>query len=157
MPASMTCWALISAGMSDLILLRRHPQERRSSASSACYYVGQRFGATFQMDIITDTTKSSDETASTAKTSSGQSVPASQSKEIYEGVPIPLLKKLYRGITYPIRLLPDFMIIGTQRGGTTSLYRYLKTHPSVGATSNKDLHFFDRRFSKGLSWYQGHF
>ena len=72
-------------------------------------------------------------------------------------MPIPLLSKLYRGVTVPIRLLPDFLIIGTQRGGTTSLYRYLKAHPCIGATSNKDLHFFDRRFHKGLSWYRSHF
>src|SRR5207248_7427804 len=71
--------------------------------------------------------------------------------------PTPLLEKLYRAATVPIRLLPDFLIIGTQRGGTTSLYRYLKAHPCIGATSNKDLHFFDRRFHKGLSWYRSHF
>ena len=88
---------------------------------------------------------------------SDQSLTVSSDKEIYEGVPIPLLKKLYRGMTHPIRLLPDFLIIGTQRGGTTSLYRYLKAHPCVGETSNKDLHFFDRRFHKGLAWYRGHF
>jgi Sulfotransferase domain len=69
----------------------------------------------------------------------------------------PLLEKLYRGITTPARLLPDFLIIGTQRGGTTSLYRHLKSHPCMGAASNKDLHFFDRRFHKGLMWYRGHF
>jgi len=68
-----------------------------------------------------------------------------------------MLQKLSRGVTYPIRMLPDFLIIGAQRGGTTSLYRYLKAHPSIGASSNKDLHFFDRRFRKGVSWYRGHF
>ena len=56
-----------------------------------------------------------------------------------------------------MRLLPDFLIIGTQRGGTTSLDRYLAAHPCVGSAANKDLHFFDRRFDKGLAWYRGHF
>jgi hypothetical protein len=101
--------------------------------------------------------KPSDATSSTNTGLSDQGLKVSSSDEIYEGVPIPLLQKVYRGITSPIRLLPDFLIIGTQRGGTTSLYRYLKTHPCVGATSNKDIHFFDRRFNKGLIWYRGHF
>jgi hypothetical protein len=66
-------------------------------------------------------------------------------------------EKVYRGITSPIRLLPDFLIIGTQRGGTTSLFHYLEEHPSVAAAVNKDLHFFDRKYSRGLGWYRGHF
>jgi hypothetical protein len=86
-----------------------------------------------------------------------QSVPTSAHDEIYKGVPIPLPSKLYRGVTASLRVLPDFLIIGTQRGGTTSLYRYLKAHPYVGAPSNKDVHFFDRRYRKGLTWYRGHF
>src|SRR5439155_12956557 len=49
------------------------------------------------------------------------------------------------------------LIIGTQRGGTTSLDRYLEAHPCIGSAANKDLHFFDRRFLKGLAWYRGHF
>ena len=68
-----------------------------------------------------------------------------------------LFTKVYRGLTAPVRLLPDFLIIGTQRGGTTSLYNYLQTHPCIGTTTTKEIHFFDRRYSKGLAWYRGHF
>src|ERR1700722_14252668 len=49
----------------------------------------------------------------------------------------PLFEKLYRGMTSPLRLLPDFLIIGTQRGGTTSLYNYLQTHPCIEPSSTK--------------------
>jgi hypothetical protein len=69
----------------------------------------------------------------------------------------PLLEKMYRGVTSPIRLLPDFLIIGTQRGGTTSLYRYLQAHPCISPASTKEVHFFDMRFHKGLAWYRAHF
>lgn len=69
----------------------------------------------------------------------------------------PSIEKLYRGVTYPIRLLPSFLIIGTQRGGTTSLYNYLLGRPGVGSASVKELHFFDKKFHKGLSWYRAHF
>ena len=73
--------------------------------------------------------------------------------------PTPLPEKLYRGLTAPIRLLPDFLIIGAQKGGTTSLYNYLQTHPCIRSAERKEVHFFDRRSNlhKGLMWYRGHF
>lgn len=60
--------------------------------------------------------------------------------------------------TIPLRGLPDFLIIGTQRGGTTSLYRYLQQHPAVlPAVLNKGIHYFDTNFDKGTAWYRSHF
>ena len=67
------------------------------------------------------------------------------------------IEKLYRGITSSLRALPDFLIIGTQRGGTTALYHYLKSHPSIVPAAISDTHFFDKKYSKGLRWYQAHF
>lgn len=55
------------------------------------------------------------------------------------------------------RRLPDFVVIGTQRGGTTSLYRYLAGHPDVVAAWRKEVHYFDRYYSKGIDWYRAHF
>jgi hypothetical protein len=55
------------------------------------------------------------------------------------------------------RQAPDFIIIGTQRGGTTSMYRYLCEHPNVGAAFRKEVHFFDDYFDRGLDWYLAHF
>jgi hypothetical protein len=67
------------------------------------------------------------------------------------------VEKLYRGITASLRVLPDFLIIGTQRGGTTALYHYLKTHPWIVPATIVDTHFFDKKYSKGIRWYQAHF
>lgn len=50
-------------------------------------------------------------------------------------------------------MIPDFIIIGVQRGGTTSLYEYLIKHPDVGSTSSKEIHFFDNQYEKGTKWY----
>lgn len=36
-----------------------------------------------------------------------------------------------------------FVIAGTQRGGTTTLYEYLRRHPQIGMPVEKELHFFD--------------
>src|SRR5262249_27856015 len=52
----------------------------------------------------------------------------------------------------------DFVIIGTQRGGTTSLYRYLIDHPDVaGAMLTKEVHYFDTNLRRGPGWYRAFF
>ena len=38
--------------------------------------------------------------------------------------------------------LPNFLIIGAPRSGTTSLYHYLKAHPQVFMSKQKELRFF---------------
>jgi len=56
------------------------------------------------------------------------------------------------------RPLPDFLIIGAQRSGTTSLYRYLLAHPQVlPASPSKGVHYFDKHPEKSLRWYRAHF
>ncbi|MUL39037.1 sulfotransferase [Gloeocapsopsis sp. AAB1 = 1H9] len=38
--------------------------------------------------------------------------------------------------------MPDFLIIGAQKAGTSSLYYYLKQHPQIYMSPIKELHFF---------------
>ena len=52
---------------------------------------------------------------------------------------------------------PDFVIIGTQRGGTTSLYAYLSEHPQIAPAATKELHFLTDRYERGQDWYLGQF
>ena len=52
---------------------------------------------------------------------------------------------------------PDFIIIGGQKCGTTSLYNYLIKHPNIIPAKEKEVHFFDVNFTAGLAWYQSHF
>ncbi len=59
--------------------------------------------------------------------------------------------------TAHLRQAPDFVIIGAQRAGTTSLYHYLTEHPEVGAALRKEVHFFDLHFDRGMDWYLAHF
>jgi len=68
-----------------------------------------------------------------------------------------VFKKAFRATTNPIRMMPHFMIIGTQKGGTTSLYQYLIQHPCIAPIWIKEPHFFDIYFYKGLPWYRSHF
>ena len=53
--------------------------------------------------------------------------------------------------------LPNFLIIGAMRSGTTSLFHYLRGHPDVFMPRVKDTRYFDLHFSKGLEWYKAQF
>ncbi|MER6593660.1 sulfotransferase domain-containing protein [Micromonospora purpureochromogenes] len=59
------------------------------------------------------------------------------------------------------RPLPDFLIAGTKRGGTTSLWRYLLEHPLVPrlfpAWNTKTSHYFEENWGRGEAWYRSHF
>jgi hypothetical protein len=52
---------------------------------------------------------------------------------------------------------PDFVIVGTQRGGTTSLYAYLSAHPQIAPAAMKETHYLTDRFARGRDWYLGLF
>lgn len=55
------------------------------------------------------------------------------------------------------RMIPDFLIIGAQKGGTSSLFYYLKFHPQIKRPIKKEIHFFNIYFDKGIDWYKAHF
>jgi hypothetical protein len=65
------------------------------------------------------------------------------------------------------RPMPDFLLIGTKRGGTTSLYYDLLGVPQIvtlfpsakhlpKANETKGVHYFDSHYAKGLRWYRSH-
>ena len=47
------------------------------------------------------------------------------------------------------RPLPDFLVIGAQKAGTTALYAYLRWHPAITGPSWKEVSFFDRHWWRG--------
>lgn len=53
--------------------------------------------------------------------------------------------------------LPNFLIIGAMRSGTTSLARAISAHPDAFMFTGKEIHFFDRHFDRGLDWYRSQF
>lgn len=52
---------------------------------------------------------------------------------------------------------PDFLIIGTQKGGTSSLYHHLSCHPQVMEAYSKEIHYFDTQYRRGELWYRASF
>ncbi|HVM40035.1 MAG TPA: hypothetical protein VM618_04550, partial [Acidimicrobiia bacterium] len=55
--------------------------------------------------------------------------------------------------------LPDFVIVGSMKSGTTSLFQYLGLHPGVGLPARKELDFFvaHRNWRRGEGWYRSQF
>jgi Sulfotransferase domain len=61
-----------------------------------------------------------------------------------------------------LRVLPDFLIIGCKKGGTTSLMNWLVEHPEVARMypsfqRRKSPHYFDINYARGPGWYRAHF
>ena len=57
---------------------------------------------------------------------------------------------------------PDFLVIGTKRGGTTSLFNYLMMHPGVlglfpRPRLQKSTDYFFKDFGRGERWYRSNF
>ena len=65
--------------------------------------------------------------------------------------------KAYRLVTRHLRVLPDFIIIGARKCGTTSLYEYLMQHHCVLPALSKELYYFDHHYEKGADWYRRNF
>lgn len=56
------------------------------------------------------------------------------------------------------RVTPNFFVVGTQRGGTTSLFIYLLAHELVhGPRRAKGVHYFDTNFDRSVRWYRSNF
>jgi hypothetical protein len=62
-----------------------------------------------------------------------------------------------RRLTAANRALPNYLIIGAQKCGTTSLYHELSRHPQVAPAFRKEPHFFDDAWHRGESWYRANF
>jgi len=54
-------------------------------------------------------------------------------------------------------MLPNFLICGAAKCGTTSLYEYLKSHPDIFMPLAKELDFFSNRDAMTLSEYENQF
>lgn len=59
--------------------------------------------------------------------------------------------------TVPLRRKPDYLIIGAQKCGTTTLFNMLSLHPQVRNPRNKEMHFFDGRDIQTLGHYRAKF
>lgn len=79
----------------------------------------------------------------------------------YLGLAKYFLKRFFVAIPYRLsarkRKLPDFLIIGAMKGGTTSLYNWIGLHPDVQLSREQEIHFFANHYRKGLNYYRSYF
>lgn len=59
--------------------------------------------------------------------------------------------------TQQFRRLPDFVVIGAQRAGTTTLFNILSEHESSRPSWTKEVHYLDYHYHRGEGWYRSHF
>lgn len=67
------------------------------------------------------------------------------------------MSKFLRLLTSPLRSGPDFVVIGAQKSGTTSMYAYLVQHPQIHTCAKKELHYFDTYIHRGDLFYRSFF
>ena len=70
--------------------------------------------------------------------------------------------RVYGSTTAARRSMPDFLVIGAKKGGTTSVINWLLQHPQVmgmipTGQSAKSPHYFDIHYARGERWYLSHF
>jgi hypothetical protein len=54
-------------------------------------------------------------------------------------------------------MLPNLIVIGAAKSGTTSLYQYLSRHPEIWMSQQMELDFFTKNSRRGLPWYESFF
>ena len=52
---------------------------------------------------------------------------------------------------------PNFLIVGTMKGGTSILYDFITMHPNIARATQKEIHYFSLNYDKGRDWYLKHF
>ena len=68
-----------------------------------------------------------------------------------------LLKRSIFAFTGSMRVLPDFLVIGAKRCGTTSLFYHLPEHPCISKSPHDNMGFFNDNFHLGVNWYKSFF
>ncbi|MBN1451859.1 MAG: sulfotransferase domain-containing protein [Anaerolineales bacterium] len=66
-------------------------------------------------------------------------------------------RRSYRLSTAMGRALPDYVVIGAQKGGSTFLYELLCEHPQALPAFSKETHYFDYEYHRGTNWYRSNF
>jgi hypothetical protein len=53
--------------------------------------------------------------------------------------------------------LPDFLLIGAMKAGTSTLIAELAAHPHIIRSRRREIHYFGSRYHRGEAWYRSHF
>ena len=112
----------------------------KTQAATECYRQASRL-VTQRRSALTDNNNSAHESAAAALLSNPAAKLAVESAPDLENS----------------RCSPDFVVIGAEKCGTTSLFQYLSQHPEILSPIEKEIDFFDEEYKHGLNWYLAHF
>ena len=84
-------------------------------------------------------------------------VPASSASRAFKSQLRRRVRLPVREVTAGLRAVPDVVIAGVQKGGTTPFFRALCAHPQALPGIVKETHYFDRHAARGPAWYRAHF
>ncbi len=61
--------------------------------------------------------------------------------------------------TASLRAVPDYLVVGAQRSGTTAIQTHLRAHPDIRSArlGMKGVHYFDTARDRDLDWYRSHY
>ncbi len=82
---------------------------------------------------------------------------AGKHRQLYRIIYYQLIQRHIFAITGFIRVIPDFLVIGAKRCGTTSLYQHLPEHPCISKSPYDNMGFFNDNFHLGINWYKSFF
>jgi hypothetical protein len=82
---------------------------------------------------------------------------AGKHRQLYRIIYYQLIQRHIFAITGFIRVIPDFLVIGAKRCGTTSLYQHLPEHPCISKSPYDNMGFFNDNFHLGVNWYKSFF
>jgi hypothetical protein len=82
---------------------------------------------------------------------------AGKHRQLYRIIYYQLIQRHVFAITGFIRVIPDFLVIGAKRCGTTSLYQHLPEHPCISKSPYDNMGFFNDNFHLGVNWYKSFF
>ena len=60
-------------------------------------------------------------------------------------------------ISAPLRVLPDFAIVGAMKCGSTSLYHFATQHPDIARAAKKEIGYFANHYIRGERYYRSYF
>lgn len=78
-------------------------------------------------------------------------------KNIYQNFRYIIIGRKFKGITAAQRKLPDFLVIGGKRCGTTTLFEFLRQHQMIAEPVIDHMGFFDDNYSIGINYYKSFF
>ena len=78
-------------------------------------------------------------------------------RKLYQIIYYQLIQRHIFAITGFIRVIPDFLVIGAKRCGTTSLYQHLSEHPCISGSPHDNIGFFNENYHLGINWYKSLF